>query len=159
MEKRRVRIIRLSNISGTEPVYNRQNAKYNSSSHDAIIIDINENLNNDIANKITVETLDNYCVTRNIQPDFLKIDAEGSELKILQGATNILRIYKPKILIKCEERLAGAHKVAETFKLLRQLNYTGHFVLDTISIPLSNFDVNVYQNACNNFYCSNFMFE
>lgn len=77
--------IMLSNTSGTEPVYSRQNTKYNSSSHSTIIISINENLNNTTTNKITVQTLDYYCVTKNIQPDFLKIDAEGNELKIPSG--------------------------------------------------------------------------
>ena len=150
---------RLSNTSGTEPLYNTLNTKYNSLSHGAIIINMNENISNYGPNKATLHTLDNYCSSQNIQPDFLKIDAEGNELKILKGAINILKSYKPKILVKCEEKVAGAQKVLETFKLLMQLNYTGSFVLDTIRIPLINFDFNVYQNACKDFYCSNFMFE
>ena len=150
---------RLSNATVTEPVYDSVLTKYNSSLHRAMVMNKNENISNYVSNKITVQTLDNYCVRRNIQPDFLKIDAEGNELKILQGAINILKSYKPKLLVKCEERVAGAQNVLETFKLLRQLNYTGYFVLDNIPIPVINFDFNVYQNAFKDFYCSNFMFE
>ena len=83
----------------------------------------------------------------------------GNELKLLKGAITILKNDKPKILLKCEERLAGAQNVLETFKYLQQLGYTGFFVLDTIRIPIVNFDFNLYQNTCNNFYCNNFMFE
>jgi FkbM family methyltransferase len=153
-----VEFIRLSNAIGAAPVYNNENTAYTSSSFEAIV-NIDKNISNYVSNKITLQTLDNYCLTRDIQPDFLKIDAEGNELEILQGAISTLKSYKPKILVKCEERVAGAQKVLETFKLLRQLNYTGYFVLDTIRIPLRNFDFNVYQNVCNDFYCSNFMFE
>lgn len=112
-----------------------------------------------MVNKLAIETLDDYCEKKNMHPSFLKIDSGGNELKILMGAINTLKMYKPKILLKCKERLAGAQNMIETFRLLRQLNYKGYFVLDTIKIPVVNFDFNLYQNNCNNFYCSNFMFE
>jgi FkbM family methyltransferase len=43
-------------------------------------------------------TIDNYCIENNIDTiDFIKIDVEGSEKKILEGATNMLKNKK----IKC----------------------------------------------------------
>jgi FkbM family methyltransferase len=152
-------LIRLSNVAGTEHVHHRLNGRNNSSLKSAIVINMNEDLDNYFSNKIAVQTLDNYCESRSIKPNFIRIDDQGNELKILQGAVNILKNYKPKLLVKCEERIAGTQKVLETFKLLKQLNYTGYFVLDTLRIPLTNFDFSVYQNAYNNFYCSNFIFE
>ena len=106
-----------------------------------------------------MDTLDNYCEKNNIHPSFLKIDACGNELKLLKGGVKILKADKPKILLKCEERLAGAQNVLETFKYFQQLGYKGYFVLDTIRIPVVNFDFKLYQNTYNNFYCNNFMFE
>ena len=149
----------LSDTSSTKTIYNSVNTNYHVSSHGAIIININGSPADSIANKIEVDTLDNYCGKNNIRPSFLKIDVGGNELKLLKGGINTLKNDKPKILLKCEERLAGAQNVLETFKYLQQLGYTGFFVLDTIRIPIVNFDFNLYQNTCNNFYCNNFMFE
>ena len=44
-------------------------------------------------------TLDNYFQNQKI--DFLKIDAEGSEQAILEGAKNLIKNYTPKIVIAC----------------------------------------------------------
>ena len=42
--------------------------------------------------KVQSDTLDNYCKDNQIEKiDILKIDTEGSELDILQGAQNILK--------------------------------------------------------------------
>lgn len=151
-----VELARLSNITGTTSVYNTPGLTYNSVHQGAVIINMNEHINTD---SVAVQTLDDYCTSGNIRPHFLKIDAGGNELTVLRGAFNTLKTHKPRILLRCEERLAGAENVVETFRLLLELGYTGYFVLDTIRIPLVNFDFNVYQNPCKNFYCSNFMFE
>jgi len=42
--------------------------------------------------KVKVDLLDNYCKEKNISSvDILKIDVEGSEIEVLQGATYILK--------------------------------------------------------------------
>lgn len=40
--------------------------------------------------EVEVVTIDSYASENGLVPDFLKIDAEGSELEILKGATNVL---------------------------------------------------------------------
>jgi FkbM family methyltransferase len=129
------------------------------SAHGGIVINIDEKRAESSVYNIVIETLDNYCEKKNIHPSFLKIDANGNELRLLKGSINILRTDRPKILLKCEERLAGTQNILETFAFLLQLGYKGYFILDTIKIPVENFEFNLYQNTCNNFYCNNFMFE
>ena len=42
--------------------------------------------------EVKTDTLDNYCEENNIDNiDILKIDTEGSELEVLEGAKNILK--------------------------------------------------------------------
>lgn len=44
---------------------------------------------------ITCISLDNFCKENNIYPTFIKIDVEGSEKELLNGAKNILKEKKP----------------------------------------------------------------
>lgn len=105
-----------------------------------------------------LETLDDYCKAHSLQPAFIKIDAMNA-LDILYGTIETLTTYKPKVLIRCEEKEVGKQQVIDTFNFLTGLSYRGYFVLDTIRLPLINFDFNVYQNLRNDFYCNYFMFE
>ena len=49
--------------------------------------------------KKTQINLDIYCKRKGISPDIIKIDAEGSEIKILKGAKTIIIKYKPIIFL------------------------------------------------------------
>ena len=40
--------------------------------------------------KITMDTIDNYCEINKIIPDLLKIDVEGHELDVLKGSSKVL---------------------------------------------------------------------
>lgn len=52
--------------------------------------------------RITIETLDNYCFKNKISKiDFLKIDTEGYEMNVLEGAKNMLNAGKVSIIF-CE---------------------------------------------------------
>ncbi len=125
----------------------------------ATVIDFYTTINRETKEVNEAVTLDNYCMTNNIEPDFLKINGDGNELIILNGAINILQRYKPTILIECEERREARDKILQIFKFLTDLKYSGYFILDTMKLPLSNFDFNIYQNPFSNFYCKDFIFE
>ena len=43
-------------------------------------------------------TLDNYCTSNVASIDFLKIDVQGYESKVLKGATNLLKSSKIDII-------------------------------------------------------------
>lgn len=48
---------------------------------------------------IETTTIDSYCLQKNIAPNFIKLDIEGSEIHALTGAKNIIQKYKPKLAI------------------------------------------------------------
>jgi len=52
-------------------------------------------------------TLDDYATATNLWPGFLKIDVEGHEGRVLQGATRILET-KPEMLIEIHSEALGS---------------------------------------------------
>lgn len=45
-------------------------------------------------------TLDSFCGQQGLVPDLVKIDAEESELVILQGMRDLMRVHKPAIIVE-----------------------------------------------------------
>ena len=45
-------------------------------------------------------TVDLYCSLSDIKPDFLKIDVDGYEFRVLKGAVNTLAKYRPPMLFE-----------------------------------------------------------
>jgi FkbM family methyltransferase len=83
-------------------------------------------------NKITVQcySLDGLLQQGYDKPDIIKIDAEGAEYDILQGAANSLQQYKPNILLATHDwHLPGVKDKCVNF--LQQLGYhlqhTGYY--------------------------------
>ena len=78
------------------------------------------------AETVPSTTLDQYMRERKLpRIDVVKIDVEGHELHVLQGARQILQTHKPVLLIEVRAQhleRAGATR-EELFSLLRDLNY------------------------------------
>lgn len=123
----------------------------------ATVIDFAQKLYKTVT-QVNSETLDKYCQKNEIRPDYIRINAEGQELSILEGATGLLT-HHPTLLISCEERYAGRERILETFNMLSDLGYEGYFILGDARIPIANFDFNIYQNPVYDFYCKEFVFE
>lgn len=79
---------------------------------------------------VPVTTLDAYLQAKNTPSsvDFIKIDVEGHELAVLQGATETLRLSKPAVLIEIEIRHNPDY--AEIFLLLHQWGYRAYCTID-----------------------------
>ncbi|MEQ6330161.1 FkbM family methyltransferase [Pseudomonas chengduensis] len=68
------------------------------------------------------ETVNSLCLSR---VDLIKIDIEGGELACLQGADNVLRRFRPMLVVEVQAfsaRQAG-WDVSELFQYLRGLGY------------------------------------
>ena len=58
---------------------------------------------------------------------FIKIDVEGHELKVLNGALRIIEAYRPIFLVECEER-HGAGNLRNLFAFFANKEYFGYFL-------------------------------
>lgn len=69
-------------------------------------------------------TLDRFVSESGIVPDVVKIDVEGAELLVLEGAKQMLKVHHPALIIGIHPYwLPPAHSVDQLFAFLNDLNY------------------------------------
>lgn len=63
---------------------------------------------------VTVKTMtfDKYCEMYKISPNFIKIDAEGAEYRILRGITKVIDIHKPNLLIEIHPKHLESQEIS-----------------------------------------------
>ncbi len=85
--------------------------------------------------KVTVRTLDSF-IGQLPPPRHIKIDAEGSEAIILEGAAETIRKYKPLLYIE-PHSFALENKISMILQLLDYEfeNYRGHYICNAIGSP------------------------
>jgi FkbM family methyltransferase len=76
--------------------------------------------------QVPVTTIDAYCQSKNIKPSLIKIDVEGFEFNVLNGARNTLKKFRPSILVELHPMNwpALGIDVGWAAEQLRELNYT-----------------------------------
>jgi FkbM family methyltransferase len=148
----------ISDGAGEATLYIPGNVTGDSSSPGASIAKAMDEISS--TEKVKTESLDAYCKSNNIKPDFIKIDVEGNELKIFKGGVETLKNHKPKVIVEIEARHVGEEQVMETIQFLLNVGYSGFFIRGTSRIPVSEFrfDINQNINDMAN-YCNNFVFE
>ena len=70
-------------------------------------------------------TLDDFVFKNNLKPDLIKIDVEGSEIFILQGAIKAIKKYKPDIFLSIHKKhfqILGLNE-NQLKKIIKKLNY------------------------------------
>jgi len=70
---------------------------------------------------------------------FIKIDAEGVELKVLNGAKKLIQKYKPTLLIEIEERYIS-DPIEKSLSKILNLGYRGFALIGETLTPLRFFD-------------------
>lgn len=111
---------------------------------------------------IETVTLDHYCHGQVLTPSFIKIDVEGHEEKVLEGALTVLRQAKPALLIECEVRHIGWEAMQRVFRLLEDIQYKGFFYQKGKRTSLEQFNPQQDQrtgHAGTRNYVNNFYFE
>lgn len=113
---------------------------------------------------IPVVALDDYF-PKNEKISLLKIDVEGAELDVLQGAERVLKTFSPLLVFECENRHFEKGSVTDVFEYLKSLGYRGSFVFRRKVRPISEFDVSIHQRTDREWfwkspdYCNNFIFS
>lgn len=112
---------------------------------------------------IDVSTVDAITESISGRLSFIKIDTEGHEFSVLQGAHETLIRHRPTLLIEIEER--HSHRpVEDVFNLLKDYGYGGFF-LDAAKnrVPVQQFSVEIHQHRHEGYpatgeYINNFVF-
>jgi FkbM family methyltransferase len=113
---------------------------------------------------VPVVSLDEYFGEKERRISVLKVDVEGAELGVFQGAERILRQDSPLLLFECESRHLDAGSVRDVFSYLESLGYEGHFVLGDRLCPTAVFRESIHQRQDGAWfwkekdYCNNFVF-
>ena len=75
-----------------------------------------------------LSTLDSLVASLGLaKVGFLKIDVEGHELAVLKGARNVLRYFKPLILIEAEAR-HHSFSLSVIFEFIEGFGYAGYYL-------------------------------
>jgi FkbM family methyltransferase len=111
--------------------------------------------------RVSVEVLPLDDLMRT-QPrcDAIKIDAEGHEVQILQGALNTLRQRRPVVLVEAENH-AGPESdhINQISALMTSVGYMGEFHDGHQWKPLAEFSAEIHQNKSAAHYCNNVYFR
>lgn len=70
-------------------------------------------------------SLDRFCGARGIAPDVIKIDVEGGEIGVLEGARETLGRHRPQIFLSVHPAELGllGHTTADITRLVDELGY------------------------------------
>jgi len=72
---------------------------------------------------VTTKKLDNILLKNENQIDFLRMDLEGNELKVILGAKNIIKKFKPIIQTEIHSKILGYSNTKALLEFFRDENY------------------------------------
>ncbi|MFX1522631.1 MAG: FkbM family methyltransferase [Promethearchaeota archaeon] len=84
--------------------------------------------------RVKTISLDNFIKNKGVEPNLLKIDVEGAEISVLEGAKNYMIQKKPILLIETH----GDTLKKKVFKFLNEIGYKKVIPIDSESIEEAN---------------------
>lgn len=108
---------------------------------------------------VSLDTLDNFHFD---DVDLIKIDVEGHEEFVLEGAIETIRRTSPVLIIEIEQRHIQKN-INDVFQSILNLNYKGFFLSGKNLLSLREFDYGLHQkpfleNVNTREYINNFIF-
>jgi hypothetical protein len=88
---------------------------------------------------------------------FMKIDVEGFEAEVLDGARETIRRSRPVMIIELEERYTKV-PIEVALQRVLDLDYVGMFLADGTLRPLEQFDPVAHHRGADAAYVANFVF-
>ncbi len=85
---------------------------------------------------VETQTLDSYGFT---DVGFIKIDVEGFETAVVQGAAETIRRERPILLVEMEERHTGEPIEAALARMQQHYGLSGYFLRDGRLLPVQDF--------------------
>lgn len=122
------------------------------SGHASLYKEVIEDLHKDIPSQflVSMQTLDSFCTDRRISKiDFLKIDVEGNELRVLQGAQSLISQHRIDMIVFefNEMNLVSRVFLYDFFKILPNYNFFRLLSDGIVEIQYSSLhEISNYQN-------------
>lgn len=104
---------------------------------------------------VKTRTLDSYEF-KNLS--LIKIDVEGFELTVLQGARQTIANNKPILILELEERHTN-RKIMDLIAEVESYGYQTFFLQNDTLTPISQFDPAIHHNPDQSPYINNFIFK
>lgn len=71
-------------------------------------------------------TLDDFVKRTSVVPDYIKIDTEGFESRVIEGAMNILKQHHPRLLVEHHPQVTGKEPGIWICETLQDIGYIFH---------------------------------
>jgi FkbM family methyltransferase len=88
----------------------------------------------------------------------IKIDVEGHETFVINGARNLIRTFHPFLMIELEQRYIS-EPVEDAIKMIEDLGYKGFYLKSGSLCPATHFSVETHQRPNYLPYINNFIFK
>lgn len=92
--------------------------------------------------KVPIARLDDYKFE---DVSFIKIDVEGYETPVIEGAKETITSQQPTILVEIEQRHLRGETIYSVFNQIQSLNYEGFYLSKGSLIRLDNFAYETHQ--------------